>query len=400
MPVLFLLLAISVKQDRTPLRTGCASDSEVVATLSSAAPVTIRYALSGEATPCYKVAVEQNGKTVEGYLSASEIEGLGEFDQGRRDAAWLDPQVISAVPALAHGASGQPGVVAEATRLIEASQPAKALQILDTELQRKKDPNLLALAGIAAWRSDNSHLALEYWRNSLDLQPNPDLERIYIRVERETKGDQSTDKLVGMRVVLRYDRAAVSPDTAREMLAVLDHEFTHVSDELGCKAEERIVAIVQSKEAYRKTVDVAEWNAGQYDGRIRVPVLFGQEVDEGTRRVFAHETTHACLSMLGHWPSWLQEGLAQKLSGDKLSPALRQKLAQAAKEGHLPRLESLDHDWSHLDAEHATVAYALSLEAVELFYEDYAQFGIGNLLRNSSRLPGITADLDKKLGLP
>lgn len=399
MPFLFLLLAVSVKQDRTPLRTGCASDSDVVATLPSAAPVTIRYALSGEATPCYKVAVEQGGKTVEGYLSAGEIEGLGEFDQGRRDAAWLDPTVIAAVPVLAHGASGQRGVAAEASRLIETSQPGKALEILDTELQRKKDPNLLALAGIAAWRSDDTLRALAYWRGSLDLQPNPDLERIYIRVERETKGDQSTDKLVGMRVVLRYDRSAVSPDTAREMLGVLDHEFSHVSFELGCKAEERIVAIVQSQEAYRKTVDVAEWNAGQYDGRIRVPVLGGQGMDDATRRVFAHETTHACLSMMGHWPAWLQEGLAQKLSGDKLSPAMRQKLTQAAKEGHLPLLESLDHDWSRLDSEHASVAYALSLAAVELFYENYAQFGIGNLLRNSGRLPGITADLDKRLGL-
>ncbi len=303
---------------------------------------------------------------------------------------------MAALPALA---SPRPGVAAEATRLIESSQPSKALQLLDTELRKNKDPNLMALAGIAAWRSDDSRRALEYWRGSLALAPNQDLEHIYLRVERETKGDQSADKLVGMRVVLRYDSSAVSADVAREMLGALDHEFTRISGELGCTAEERIVAIVQSQEAYRKTVDVAEWNGGQYDGRIRVPVLGGQGLDASTRRVFAHETTHACLSMLGRWPAWFQEGLAQKLSGDKLSPAMRQKLAQSAKDGHLPRLESLRQDWSRMDAEHATTAYALSLAAVDLFYENYAEYGIGNLVRDPMRLPAITADLDKRLGL-
>jgi len=39
--------------------------------------------------------------------------------------------------------------------------------------------------------------------------------------------------------------------------------------------------------------------------------------------VIAHETTHACLTMLGEWPVWLQEGLAQKLSGEALAPAVR-----------------------------------------------------------------------------
>ncbi len=392
-----LLLAISVKQDHTPLRTGCASDTDIVATLPSGAPVTIRYALSGEATPCYKVAVEQDGKTVEGYLSSTQIEGLDEFDQKRRDASWLESsQVMASLPALAHA---QPGIAAEASRLIEASQPAKALQLLDPELRKNKDPNLLALAGIAAWRADDSRKALDYWRTSLSLAPNKDLERIFLRVERETKGDQSSDKLVGMRVVLRYDSSTVSADAAREMLGALDHEFTRISGELGCNAEERIVAIVQSQEAYRKTVDVAEWNGGQYDGRIRVPVLGGQGLDASTRRVFAHETTHACLSMLGRWPAWFQEGLAQKLSGDKLSAATRQKLDQSIRSGQIPRLENLRQDWSRMDTEHATNAYALSLAAVELFYENYTENGIGNLVRDPLRLPAITADLDKRLGL-
>jgi hypothetical protein len=335
-------------------------------------------------------------------VASSEIVGLDEFDKGRRSAAWLETaQVIGAIRASTDAATPYTGhgLAGQAAQLIEIGQPAKALDLLEPQLRKKKDPSLLALAGVAAWRNDDSRSALEYWKTSLDLQPNQDVERLYRRVEREARGDRSGDKLVGIRVLLRYDGAAVPAETARQMLTTLDQEFTRISGQLGCGAEERVVAIVQTREAYRKTTEAAEWNGGQFDGRIRVPVFDGQGVDAALRRTLSHEMTHACLSMLGRWPAWLQEGLAQKLSGDTLTPALRQKVADMARQGKFPRLDNLGQDWSRLDTEHALAAYALSLNAVELFYENYSQYGIANLLRNPDRLGAITADLDKRLGL-
>jgi hypothetical protein len=404
MPALLamLLLAVSVKTDRTSLRAGCSSDDETVATLSAGAALTIRFALSGESV-CYKVTAESGGKTFDGYLPASAIDGLEEYDKSRQEARWLDAaQLMGAITTSAPlpSLAGAPkGPAADAARLLESSQPAKALELLQAELRKKKDSSLLTLAGLAAWRSDDSRLALEYWRGALDLEPNPALETLIRRVERETKGDQSTEKLVGMRVVLRYESGTVPVETARQMLGVLDEEYARIAAQLGCHPEERMTAIVQSREAYRKTLDVAEWNGGQYDGRIRVPVASGQGVDAALRRTLAHETTHACLSMLGKWPAWLQEGLAQKLSGDTLTAAMLARIAAMAAEKKLPRLENLGQDWSRLDTNHAMIAYAVSLAAVEMFYKDYAQYGIGNLMRNPERLAQITAELDKRLGL-
>src|SRR5438445_366843 len=82
---------------------------------------------------------------------------------------------------------------------------------------------------IAAWRSDDSRRALDYWRGSLDLQPDPEIERLYRKVEKETRSDQSTDKIVGLRVLVRYDPAVVPATTAREMAAALDDEFIRIS---------------------------------------------------------------------------------------------------------------------------------------------------------------------------
>jgi hypothetical protein len=400
-----VLMALTVKEDHTSLRTGCAVDSDVVASLPGGAPLTIRYALSGQSTPCYKVAVQADGKTVEGYLAADAIEGLDEFEKGRREAAWLDTaQVMSAVrasvqtPALTIGVSNQ-ALAGQVTKLIETGQPTKALALLEPEIRKRPDPGLLALAGVAAWRGDESSRALEFWRSSLDLSPNPDIENLYKRVERETRGDRSAEKLYGLRVALRYDAAAVPVETARQMVTALDDAFSRVSAQLGCAADERIVAIVQSREAYRKTTDAAEWNGGQYDGRIRVPIFDGQGLDSSMRRALAHETTHACLSLLGRWPSWLQEGLAQKLSGDTLAPADRKKIAEMTAQGKLPRLNNLRQDWSRMDADHARASYALSLAAVELLYENYHEDGVRNLIHSPERLAAVTADLDQRLGL-
>ena len=411
MPALLLILLLSadVKNGSTPLRTGCSQDDRTSASLPAGAPVTVRYSISGESQPCYKVSVEVEGQTLEGYLPGDAIGGLETFDQARHQAVWLDTAMVvntirasSPLPSLrgeARAASGANGLAKTAAELIESSRPQKALELLEPELKTHRDPTLLALAGVAAWRADDSRQALEYWRASLDIAPSPEIEKLYHQVERETKGDQSHDRLYGMRVQLRYEGAAIPTETARQMTAVLDQEFMRISQELGCTAEERVIAIVQTTDAYRKSTDTAEWNGGLFDGRIHVPMFDPKVLDRNMVRALAHETAHACLTMLGHWPAWLQEGIAQKLSGDSVSPAQMKKIAELTREGKLPRLSNLKQDWSRMDAQHATEAYALSLAAVELFWQESGEAGVRTLLRDPDRLPQVTADLDRKLGL-
>jgi hypothetical protein len=402
--VLVLLLTAAVKDGPTPLRSGCSPDARVLASLPAGAPVTIKYSINGETGLCYKVSVEVDGKTLEGSLPSSAIGETEDFDQARRQAVWMDtPLIVNAIRASAALPSlrgtAATGIAQKASDLITSSRPQKALELLEPELKIRRDPGLLALAGLAAWRSDDSRQALEYLRASLDIVPSPEVEKLYRQVERESKNDQSNDRLYGLRVLLRYENSVVPTETARQMTTVLDQEFIRISQQLGCSAEERVIAIVQSRDAYRKSTDAAEWSGGQFDGKIRVPVFDPQVLDRGMLRSLAHETTHACLTMLGHWPAWLQEGIAQKLSGDSLTPAQMKQITGWVRDGKLPRLSNLRQDWSRLDTAHATVAYALSLAAVELLWKDSGDDGVRNLLRNPDRLPQVTAELDQKLGL-
>jgi hypothetical protein len=352
--------------------------------------------MAGQATPCYKVRVEIDGRPVEGYISPELLDQLDEFDNARRQAAPVGTrEVMSAVRPRASLSSGS--VAEQAAALMEASQPAQALALLEPELKKGEDADLLALAGAAAWRADDVRRALDYWGRSLTLKPNAQLAALYKNVEREAAGDQSNQRLVGSRVLLRYEGTSISPETAREMAAVVDQEFSRISAELGCYTRERIVAIAQSREAYQKTTGAAEWSGGQYDGRIRVPVFDKGSLDPATRRALAHETAHACLALLGSWPSWLHEGVAQHVSGDKLLPAMRSQISEMAKQKQIPSLDKLAGGWGGMDSRTAGVAYAIALRAVEIFQQDMGGYGLRNLFRNPEKLPQITAELDRRL---
>lgn len=406
---LVLLLALTVKDGGTPLRSGCSADASVVASLPAGANLKLRYAMSGESTPCYKVSAEFQGRSVDGYLPASAIDGLETFDKARKSAAWTEVNATApgaSAPAASTAGEGKAGegiriqggrMVFEADRLINDGRPEEALRLLEPEIRAHPDAGLLAMAGLAAWKNQDNRQALEYWRRSLDLSPNADLEKLYTHLDREMKNDRSKETLYGMRVVLRYDDVTVPVETARRMVAAVDETYARVSAELGCTTKERIPTIVQSREAYLKTTGAAEWSGGLFDGRIHMPASAGQQLDAQMQKALAHETVHACLAMLGPWPAWLHEGMAQKLSGETQRPEIHTKLRQLAKDGKLPTLAQLNQGFAGLDASNATVAYALALEAVTALYENYHSDGVRSLMRNPERLPAITADLEKRL---
>jgi tetratricopeptide (TPR) repeat protein len=405
-PVLFFFAALSAKQDQTALRSGCDATAEVVASLPGGTPVEIRFRLS-DGSDCFKVAALLDGKLVMGYVPASGLAGLDQFEKGRTSAASTDtirelrPMEAASQKLIVH--SGDLSLE-RAAQLLASNQPAQALELLEPAVKRhRNDPNVLLLTGLAAYRSDQLRSALDYWKQSLDLSPNDMLARVYERVRREAEADRSGEKLLGMHIALRYEGEALPADTARAILSTLDEDYSRIASQLGCSSDERIVAIVQSRDSYLRGTGAAEWSGGEYDGRIHIAWTEGKQVGPQMRRAMAHELVHACLTGIPSgttpWPAWLQEGLAQRLSGDQLSSASRDQLRQLAAAKQIPRLEDLHQDWSHLSIDNARLAYNLALAAADALYDNYSTSGIRNVVNNPQSLPQITTELDRKLGL-
>lgn len=406
-PLLFLILTTTaVKDGGAALATGCSANSHTIRQLPAGTPLTIKYSLAGQAVPCYKVTAEVDGAQVEGYLPSAAFEDLDDFESARRQGGRIGGGTApspsggqperAAEPAPQTLAADAPAVARQALDLIDGEQPARALAMLESELAERPRLDLWELAGYAAWRADNPKKALEYWDKVLAVHADPEIERLHKQVEREMAADQSNQRLAGGRVMLRFEGMSISAGTAREMVKAVDQEFSRISQVLGCTTRERIVAVAQSREAYLKTTGAAEWSGGLYDGRIHVPVFDQGGLDANTRKTLAHETVHACLSLIGNWPTWLQEGLAQKLSGETLNPAVRAQIDELAAQGKLPSLSQLSGGWGGLDSASARLAYGVALRAVEIFDQDMS-YGIRNLLANPSQLPRISGEIDKRL---
>lgn len=393
------LAAVTVRQDDTPLRTGgCDVDAPIVAKLSAATKVDIKFSLAMGSEPCYKVEVVIDGAKRYGYLSAAALVNRAEFDKATQEGGLISGNSEGVRKALS-GGSPTHSPIQQASQLLEANQPGAALMLLEPLVKESSsDPDVYAIAGYAAWRNDQPKDALEYWRTSLFMRYDKNLEALYAKVEREVKSDKSSERLVGLRVLLRYERDMMPMAEARQMADILDGEVSRVSDSVGCPSSERLVAIVQSREAYFQTTQAAEWSGGQYNGRIRIP--YDPSLSRvAMQRLFAHEVVHACLANLGTWPPWFHEGMAQKLSGEKLNPAMKDRITQLAASGALPKLENMRRDWSGLSTDNATIAYGVALAAADLFFEHYSNTGLLNVLRNPNQMAQITADLNARLGL-
>jgi tetratricopeptide (TPR) repeat protein len=402
--ILLFASTLVVKQDQAQLRSGCEARDEVVAALPAGSPIEIRFAMTGATETCYKVATKVNGKALQGYLPASALTGLEEFDKARQSA----PSVGSSAPPrqqtlgmTAPAVNGPPDhPLVKASALLDQQKPREALEVVEKAMRvTGRDYQYLVLAGIAAYESDEAKKALDYLKEAAQLKQDAGLQQMIARVEKEVIGDKSGDRLLGNRFLLRYEGGVLDTDVARNMVSLLEEEYGRISNELGCRAADRLVTIVQSKQAYRASTDAAEWSGGQFDGKIRIPVSETKSISAETRKTVAHEVVHACLTSMGNWPSWLHEGLAQKLSGDTLTPSHRAMLKAAIKQGTLPKLGNMSQSWSRMSSVHAAVAYAYALSAVDLMMEQYRAYGIQNILRNPERLPQIAAELDKGLGL-
>lgn len=401
----------TVRVDSTPLRSGCSETDQTLATLKAGDQVRLKFSLALGGAPCFLVGAIVDGKTLDGYLPASVLSGADEFERARREAPAVG--VRNAGPAPVAPAPPKQAIpsqlkftvpdvpsmdVDRATQLLDRNQPDQALEILQQGLKKyPNQPGLLALAGMAAYRGDNLRAALEYWRRSLDLEANPVIEQLYLDAKRESALDKSAEKKYGTRFTLRYDTGVADSEAATLMVSMLEEEFSRISSQLGCRADERIVTIVQTREDYMRTTNAAEWSGAAYDGKIRVPFVDRNQLGPEMRETLAHELVHACLANLGRWPTWLHEGLAQKLSGHGLSPRERQVIRAAGRSGKLPRLDGLGRNWSGKSGPDAQLAYNTALAAIELFDEHHSGLGIRNLLNNPDQLKRVTEDLDRRL---
>lgn len=161
---------------------------------------------------------------------------------------------------------------------------------------------------------------------------------------------------------------------------LLEEAYFKIGSDLGHYPEERIEALLYSKEAFRDITRSPSWAGAIYDGRIKIPVGGLTGKTSALEEVIFHEYTHAVVKELsnGKAPVWLNEGLAQYEEGKSTAPYAR-VLSGLASKGSL-RLRPLEGSFMRLGPGEAEAAYVLSLSVIEYIIREFGLSPVRSML--------------------
>jgi hypothetical protein len=181
---------------------------------------------------------------------------------------------------------------------------------------------------------------------------------------------------------LRYEEGLDRPvgfDVRDALLAARREVGGHFS----CWPKYKIVVLMYSAENFRKLrAEVPEWVAGQFDGKIRLPMPSNGLPATTVRQILYHEYTHALIHELaaGKCPLWLNEGLAE-YEGRTQGAGTVDRLRAAHQEGRLiPWTELNSYFSSSRSSDEVALAYEQSYSIVAYLVWRYSFWRFKRLL--------------------
>jgi tetratricopeptide (TPR) repeat protein len=237
------------------------------------------------------------------------------------------------------------------------------------------DADTAVLLGWAYRGTNRLDRTVEEWKRSLSLRPDPKLEGVLAKAQRDLEEERSYRAEESSHFTLRYSGGATAMFLPGEILRTLETHFRAIESELHFTPPDSIAVILYTDQAFADITSAPRWAGALNDGRIRVPVQGLSAVDASLSRVLKHELTHSFIyQKTGEsCPTWIHEGLAQWMEGKRsekfaavLTKAMEEAEARAHGAGHwsMPP-DWLEGSWTRLSAEQAAVLYSLSLAMVE-----------------------------------
>jgi len=236
------------------------------------------------------------------------------------------------------------------------------------------------LMGWAYYGANKMDQAVTEWKRAEKLRPDPDVQHALEKAERDKAEEESYREGETANFDLKYNGTA-TPDLAREILHVLEDDFRDLESQLDYTPPEPIGVILYTGQSFADITRAPSWVGALNDGRMRIPVQGLTSVTPELAGVLKHELTHSFIGQKTHnrAPTWLQEGVAQYMEGRRTSDSAG-ALLNAANQGALPALASLEGSWMALSGSSAGLAYAWSLAAVESIIQSGSIADISRLL--------------------
>ena len=189
--------------------------------------------------------------------------------------------------------------------------------------------------------------------------------------------------------------------TSMAVLEILEEAYREIGQKFGHFPSKTIVVVLHAKSTFQSTTSSPVWADGLFDpvlGRIHVPAQDALADRAWLSRVLRHEFVHALLhdqfgSAGSAIPTWLNEGLAMELSGDRWSD-LDQIMKQ---EFTLIPLPALEGDWGGLSSDAATVAYLEANSAVHYLIDRFGMSRVRELLSHLKARQALSTAMQSQL---
>lgn len=289
-------------------------------------------------------------------------------------------------------------------RLNDYEGAAKTLEALpDDVATRFLLANIYRGLGHESYRKGDVKLSETYLEKAARLDgSNSRLNAELAQVSKEASVESGMSRADARHFNVKYEGGENA--VAGHLIKLLLEEAYHkVGADLSFYPDDRIEALLYTREQFRDVTGSPSWAGAIFDGRIKVPAGGVTEKTRLLEQVLFHEYTHALVRRLGgeRVPTWLHEGLAQHEEGKDISRyanALR-VYAASVKDEDMP-LRYLEGSFMGFDAKAANSAYLLSLSATDYIIREFGMSATRRILENLKS--GMTLDgaINGAVGLP
>ncbi|MFN8007962.1 MAG: peptidase MA family metallohydrolase [Terriglobia bacterium] len=274
-------------------------------------------------------------------------------------------------------------------RLLKASvalkkgeyRQAEAL-LLPMGIKNQNSADYSYLLGMTYYMQDKNALAQQYLKKSLVLKFRPDVDQLIRKIENENRAELDYKQSNSLHFAVRYEGTEMNQAMSQAILKSLEQSYQELELALNFAPRETLVVVLYPDEVFQDVTKSPGWVGALNDGKVRFPTKGLTQVDRSVQKILKHELTHSFIRTKagGNCPVWLNEGLAQFLSGDSAQQFL--PLAkQAVNQQKLPRLSQLEGSFMGLQPEQAAWAYQQSLLAVEFLIRTYGDSEVQKLLQ-------------------
>lgn len=249
-----------------------------------------------------------------------------------------------------------------------------------------ESPDAHTMLGYAQFASDHTKEAIASWKRSLELRPDPAVQKLLSKAEREHNVETEFSQGETAHFTLHYEGHQTSEALRAQILQVLESDYDDLVRDLGNPPRDNILVTLYTEQAFFDVTHAPTWSGAMNDGKLRIPVSGLSSLSPELARVLKHELAHSFVTQLsgGRCPPWLHEGIAQLVEPRSLGGDGRQLAKLFKLQRNIP-LNALEDSFLRFSSSEAYVAYAESLAAASYINDTYGMSDIQRILQRISQ---------------